>query len=285
MDARARGAERQALMRAQPRWICGASRGRSEPARKFFARGLSPAAVPPEMEHDRQPAQRGDETELFLSFNDELLRTVGSMVRTSQQNIEDACTFAWVQFLVHQPDRDRSWKAWLVRVAQREAWTLDRGSRRLQPELSDEARVRRDPSSSPADAWEACRVSEELDEAVGVLRQLPPRLREVAFLRATGFRYDQIAEVTGDSRTTVSRLVRRAHERIHDTIAADQRAQRPSPGRAGRLEELERELPAWLTEAIGRPPGHRAPIIGAVLLQWRRAALLIDDYRRAHAHP
>ena len=235
------------------------------------------------MERDRQPAQRGDETELFLSFNDELVRTVGSMVRTSQQNIEDACTFAWVQFLVHQPDRDRTWKAWLVRVAQREAWTLDRGSRRLQPELSDEARVRRDPSASSADAWEACRVGEELDEAVGVLRQLPPRLREVAFLRATGFRYDQIAEVTGDSRTTVSRLVRRAHERIHDTIAADQRAKRPSPGRAGRLEELERELPAWLTDAIGRPPGHRAPNNGAVLLQWRRAALLIDDYRRAYA--
>jgi hypothetical protein len=33
-----------------------------------------------------------------------------------------------------------------------------------------------------------------------VLRQLPRRLRELAFLRATGFRYEQIAEVTGDSR-------------------------------------------------------------------------------------
>jgi DNA-directed RNA polymerase specialized sigma24 family protein len=83
------------------------------------------------MEHGRQQAQRGDETQLFLSFNDELLRTVRSVVRTSDQNIEDACTFAWVQFLLHQPDRDRSWKAWLVRVAQREAWMLDRGSRRL----------------------------------------------------------------------------------------------------------------------------------------------------------
>jgi hypothetical protein len=132
------------------------------------------------------------------------------------------------------------------------------------------------------DTWDAVQAKGEFDEAVGVLRQLPPRLREVAFLRATGYQYDQIAEVTGDSRTTVSRLVRRAQERIHDTIAADQRAQRPSHGRAGRLEELERELPTWLTEAIGRPPGRRAPSSGAVLLQWRRAALLIDDYRRAH---
>ena len=234
------------------------------------------------MEHGRQQAQRGDETRLFLSFNDELLRTVRSVVRTSDQNVEDACTFAWVQFLLHQPDRDRNWRAWLVRVAQREAWVLDRGSRRLQPEPSDDWLDRRDPATLSPDAWDAVQAKGELDEAVGVLRQLPPRLREVAFLRATGYQYDQIAEVTGDSKTTVSRLVRRAYERIHDTIAADQRAQRPSPGRAGRLEELERELPPWLTEAIGRPPGRRAQASGAVLLQWRRAALLIDDYRRAH---
>jgi hypothetical protein len=73
----------------------------------------------------------------------------------------------------------------------------------------------------------------------------------------------------------VSRLVHRAHERIHDIIGANQR---PSPGRAGRLEELQSELPRWLAEAIGRPTG---PASGAVLLHCRRA-LLIDDSRRAH---
>jgi DNA-directed RNA polymerase specialized sigma24 family protein len=234
------------------------------------------------MPDDRTPAQRGDETELFRSFSDELLRTVRSQVRTSDQNIEDACTFAWVQFLLHQPDRDRNWKAWLVRTAQREAWSLDRGSRKLLPELSDDASPRREPSPSHQDTWETWRVKVELEQAVGVLQQLPPRLREVAFLRATGFRYDQISEVTGDSKTTVGRLVRRAHERIHDAVAENQRIHRPSLGRAGRLEELERDLPAWLTNAIGRPPGRRAPNNGAVLLQWRRAALLIDDYRRIH---
>lgn len=231
------------------------------------------------MDDSRRPAQRGDETELFLSFNDELLRRLGGTVRTSPQNLEDACAFAWAQFLVHQPDRDRNWRAWLFRVAQREAWMLDRGGRREAPEELDSLPAPRG-ADAPPDAWDAFRVKGEIDEAVDVLRQLPPRLREVAFLRATGFRYDQIAEVTGNSMTTVSRLVRRANERIHDTIAENQRAQQPSQGRAGRLEQLENDPPSWLAAAIGRPPGRRSAASAAVLLHWRRAALLIDDYRK-----
>jgi DNA-directed RNA polymerase specialized sigma24 family protein len=44
------------------------------------------------------------------------------------------------------------------------------------------------------DAWDVYRDKRDVEEAVEVLRELPPRLREVAFLRATGLRYDEIAE-------------------------------------------------------------------------------------------
>jgi hypothetical protein len=49
--------------------------------------------------------------------------------------------------------------------------------------------------------------------------------------------------------------------------------------RAARLRELEDEPPAWLTQAIGWPPGRNKSSSGAVLA-WRRVALVIDDYRR-----
>ena len=49
-----------------------------------------------------------------------------SVRASSPQVIEDACSFAWAKFMEHQPDRDRKWKGWLFRVAQRESWRLER---------------------------------------------------------------------------------------------------------------------------------------------------------------
>ena len=46
-------------------------------------------------------------------------------MHASWEVIEDACSFAWVEFFRYQPDRDRSWKGWLVTVARREAWRLN----------------------------------------------------------------------------------------------------------------------------------------------------------------
>jgi DNA-directed RNA polymerase specialized sigma24 family protein len=68
----------------------------------------------------------GDEAQLFDEFDAALRRRVQREVNTSHANIEDACAFAWLQFLRHQPDRDRAWRAWLVQVARREAYRLSR---------------------------------------------------------------------------------------------------------------------------------------------------------------
>src|SRR4051812_20465543 len=77
-------------------------------------------------DQDRYPPAHGDEAELFRAFNDELMQTVGSAVRwTTPHVIEDSCAFAWSKFLQCQPDRDRNWRGWLVRTAQREAWALE----------------------------------------------------------------------------------------------------------------------------------------------------------------
>ena len=45
------------------------------------------------------PPARGDEAELFRTFNPELQRRVAGLVRVSSPHvIEDACAFAWAQW-------------------------------------------------------------------------------------------------------------------------------------------------------------------------------------------
>src|SRR5215213_8388445 len=78
-------------------------------------------------DHTTVPAPRGDEAELFRSYNRELVRSIAAAVESpSSDVIEDACSFAWAQFMRHQPDRDRDWRSWMFTTAQREAWKLSR---------------------------------------------------------------------------------------------------------------------------------------------------------------
>jgi hypothetical protein len=51
--------------------------------------------------------RRGDETELYEQFNRRLMLKVAGLVNTSPDIIEDACAFAWVQFMRYQPSRER----------------------------------------------------------------------------------------------------------------------------------------------------------------------------------
>src|SRR3954447_24884187 len=68
---------------------------------------------------------RGDEAELFRSYNPQLVRMVTAQ-GAGPDVAEDACSFAWTQFMTHQPDRDRNWQGWMFKTAQREAWRLRR---------------------------------------------------------------------------------------------------------------------------------------------------------------
>jgi hypothetical protein len=79
-----------------------------------------------------RPAQRplhGDEADLFREFNPQFVRTVQRRTNAPRDVIDDAYVFAWQQFLQHQPDRGRNWRAWMVKTAEREAWRLNRAER------------------------------------------------------------------------------------------------------------------------------------------------------------
>jgi hypothetical protein len=200
-------------------------------------------------------------------------------VRASWEVIEDACSFAWVEFFRYQPDRDRAWKGWLVTVAKREAW------RQNALEVKEREAVRGDDlpmdSVDPRD-----RHGEVLEfrAAIDELKKLPPLLQEVVVMNSQVHRQQDVADLMGLSRQRVAFLLVQAAQRVAQLNEERHDDERPvaSP-RAARLRELEEDPPKWLTNAVGRRPG-RTKSDSAIVLSWRRAALVIDDYRRSFGY-
>lgn len=184
-----------------------------------------------------------------------------------------------VEFLQCQPDRDRNWRGWLVRTAQREAWSLE-GRLRSVSYVGEDAMdhvyanarvIERDPYMTHLD----------VEDAFAVLDHLPERLRRVALLRALGMRHKDIGELTGDSLTRVGQLVARADAHIYEVLEERGLEDPGLPPRARRLAELQRRPPRWLVERIGRPPRTvtRKVSTAETLRAWRRAALALNDLR------
>ena len=123
----------------------------------------------------------------------------------------------------------------------------------------------------------------EFRAALQELQKLPERLQAVVFMRSQSTKQSEVAEVLGVSTQRIDQLLRAASVKLRDVSERRIEASRPvaSP-RAARLRELEDDPPKRLTEAIGRVPGRNKSSSG-VVLAWRRAALAIDDYRRAQS--
>jgi RNA polymerase sigma factor (sigma-70 family) len=204
-------------------------------------------------------------------------------VRSSSDVVDDACAFAWVQFLRYQPDRDRNWRKWLIRTAEREAWRLhradaDHGSLSRTDRDGDDVGPQEVDQADPRDL---VAIRMRLRDALRALAKVPERRRLVKALHVTGFNYQEIAEMRGLSFTRVNQLLGEANRVLRDEQSrvevASVIAQSP---RAARLDQLERDTPRWLKAAIGPRPKSRYN--NPALLAWRRAALAIDDYRRRY---
>jgi DNA-directed RNA polymerase specialized sigma24 family protein len=232
--------------------------------------------------NDPRPGPRGDEAELFRVFNDELMQTVaGSVYQSTPQTIEDACAYAWAQFLEHQPDRDRNWQGWLFRTAQRQAWLLERQAHENFPLRSFEWEDMRETVQGIAE--DRLDVHRDVQDALSIIGRLPPRLQRIALLRGLGLRHSDISEITGDSPTRVQQLITRVNDQIHEQLAERMHADDRFSPRAERLWQLETQTPAWLTGRIGKVPRHSRRTSGTTEARraWRRAAIALDDYRTA----
>jgi hypothetical protein len=77
-------------------------------------------------DHDPPAPLRGDEATPYRDFNDELMREVGRRVlHDMPDTVEEACAFAWAQFLRRQPSREQNWHGWLFLTAMRQAWAIE----------------------------------------------------------------------------------------------------------------------------------------------------------------
>jgi RNA polymerase sigma factor (sigma-70 family) len=226
---------------------------------------------------------RGDEPELYLEFNHELVKKLYMHVNASPEDIEDAAAFAWLQFFRYQPDRDQAWKGWLYRTAQREAWRLNAAQSRAELHIVTDSHAGK-PGLTPEPPDPRDRLDERLEflAALEELRHLPYNLRRVVLLRSQVTRHREVAEVLGITTGRVAQLMQDVGVRLQQRAELRVELERPFANpRAARLRELETDAPKWLIEAIGR-----APTVGKssskVVLTWRRAALAIEDYRTEH---
>jgi len=136
---------------------------------------------------------RGDEADLYDRHHRELMRAVSRHVNAGAALIEDACQYAWLQLLRHQPDR-ASVFPWLYVVGVHEAYRLSTLERR---ELRLEA-------LATGSAWEtfipgSVTLEDQLEalEALRSLARLPDRQRRDLALFVAGYRYREIAQLTG----------------------------------------------------------------------------------------
>lgn len=246
--------------------------------------GRRPAIAVSASERTSPPPLRGDEASLFARYHERLLRVTALRVHTSVDNVDEACAFAWSQLLTHQPRRDSAF-AWLCQVARREAIRLDRAGRAAVSLDDAHHAADAEAAEAPRGRWLAvghrsAQTAHGLVEVRDRLAVLPPSEREIAFMRAAGWRYGEIADCLGITKARVNKLLARADARMREL---DQRDIAPHSARAARLRALEDDPPPYLLTAIGRPPVG-GPTRGReqLRLEWRRLVLAIDDYRAAH---
>jgi DNA-directed RNA polymerase specialized sigma24 family protein len=218
----------------------------------------------------------GDEADLYHSNHAALQRDVAATLpHASRDTIEDACAFAWLQFLERQPDRTRDWRRWLYVVAVHEASHLDR---RCAKRREHETQLRAAGSLALAAERDPLALRDAWLDARRELARIPPRARQAVVLQALGHRRAEIAELLGSRTQRVDRLLTRARAHLDALLSDSARAGRSSSPRATRLRALEDQPPPWLLELLGPlPRAHRGAALQTRRRAWRRAALALDD--------
>ncbi|MGO9958843.1 MAG: hypothetical protein ACLP50_23255, partial [Solirubrobacteraceae bacterium] len=134
----------------------------------------------------RQPDPSG----LYRLHARALERGVAAKVRTSEQNIQDACSFAWLALLTHTV-ADEHVLGWLFIVATRQALLLAQRSQRAVPlPESDDG-----GSIELIDPLDPIAARERLIDACALLEhaRLSDRQRRMVALQAAGHSYQEIA--------------------------------------------------------------------------------------------
>jgi DNA-directed RNA polymerase specialized sigma24 family protein len=136
-----------------------------------------------------------------------LRRIVAARVIADEHTIEDACAYAWERLVGDDEIAlDRRGLAWLAMVAIREGWRLTAAIRRECPVSADDAATTegRLETVRPGVEEDALAAFEHRQRVMS-FRTLKARERRELFLQAVGYRYEEIAAMTGASYTAVNR--------------------------------------------------------------------------------
>lgn len=159
------------------------------------------------MAHDvPQPRTlRGDEAELFRTHEVALRAAVRSRIYgSSDALIEDACAFAWLQLIRHQPDRGPTLFAWLRTVSVREAYRLYRKE------------VHHDVTRLAADQEPAFTLDAQLStrSALRALATMSDHRQRIFLMHLSGLSYTEIAAHLDITFTNVNRHVSRSRSHL-----------------------------------------------------------------------
>ena len=165
-----------------------------------------------------QPPLRGDEAHLYDRYHHQLYRLVLASSGQDPAIAEDACSFAWMQLLRHQPDRPTV-LGWLRQVAVREAWLLAKQARRKTPLADSELACEQladapNPGHAAVDPAEIVAGRHQARQAAQVLDDLHPRGARYLALHAAGYSYREIAALENITYTAVNRYITEARARI-----------------------------------------------------------------------
>lgn len=175
------------------------------------------------MNHDptRTTTNRGEQiARLHREYARRLERRVAQRARADEQTVEDACSFAWLQLIVHPAVElhcPQATLAWLAQTAMRETWRLN-AIRAAEAALAVGVMRGRHELSSPA-----------VDELVGqrarlqLVAQVPDRPRRFLLRAALGHTQQEIADAERASLRTTSKQIARARQRLRalDADGAD----------------------------------------------------------------
>ena len=146
-------------------------------------------------------------------------RVVARRAKAPHATIEEACQTAWMQ-LAARPDitLDDRGLNWLVVVATREAWRLattrERPVGAFAGRSDDEPFEREEPAGPASDPLELVIAHELHEERLQAFATLKPRERRELFLQALGYRYRELALLTGTSYTAVNRRINEGRKNL-----------------------------------------------------------------------
>jgi RNA polymerase sigma factor (sigma-70 family) len=171
-------------------------------------------------------ADLDDVARLYVEESVRVRRIVRMSVTAPPAVIEDACQVAWSRLLIHRARlRRESARAWLVRVAVREAIKSiqrERRERSLEALLEQGGRSAAGGSADPGMTLPTPALIEDLVEQknrLDSIRALPERQRRLLWLQGLGLSYREMAGETGMTRRTVERQLMRARSSLSEAGA------------------------------------------------------------------